>query len=101
VKKVQNHVRPDAEAQQNAPCINTADNPIYSEILKELIDSVEGTRKYFGAQEGKKTDCYGANRQRQETYDANGCVSVIIARSDLPTFANLRASTSTPLVAPA
>jgi hypothetical protein len=58
-----------------------------------------GSRKYFGAQDGKKTDFYGANRQRQETYDANGCVSIIIARSDLPKFANLRASSSTPLAA--
>src|SRR5262249_34582890 len=41
-------------------------------------------RKYFGAQDGKKTDFYGANRQSQETYDANGYVSVITAYSDLP-----------------
>jgi len=46
------------------PNINTADNAVYSEIPKELIDSVEGGRRCFGAQDGKKTDFYGANRQR-------------------------------------
>jgi hypothetical protein len=33
------------------PYINTADDPVYSEIPKELIDSVDGSRKYFGAQD--------------------------------------------------
>jgi hypothetical protein len=38
-------------------------------------------------QDGKKTDFYGPNPQRQIMYDANGHISVIITRSDLPKFA--------------
>jgi Lipocalin-like domain len=39
-------------------------------------------------QDGKKTDFYGPNPQGQATYEANGRVSVIITRSDLPKFAS-------------
>jgi hypothetical protein len=38
--------------------------------------------------DGKKTDMYGANPQGLVMYDANGRVSVIITRSDLPKFAS-------------
>jgi hypothetical protein len=39
-------------------------------------------------QDSKKTDLLGPNRQGQETRPANGHVSVIITRSDLPKFAS-------------
>jgi Lipocalin-like domain len=39
-------------------------------------------------QDGKKTDLFGPNPQGQETRAANGHVSVIITRSDLPKFAS-------------
>jgi hypothetical protein len=35
-------------------------------------------------QDGKKTDFYGPDPQGQQTLEANGRVSVIITRSDLP-----------------
>ena len=38
-------------------------------------------------QDGKKTDFYGPHPQGQIMYDANGHISVIITRSDLPKFA--------------
>jgi hypothetical protein len=38
-------------------------------------------------QDDKKTDFYGPNPQGQIMYHANGHVSVIITRSDLPKFA--------------
>ena len=63
-EKVHNHVCPTRKLNKMFPYINTADNAVYSEIPKELIDSVEGGRRCFGAQDGKKTDFYGANRQR-------------------------------------
>ena len=47
-------------------------------------------------QDGKKTDFYGPNPQGQATYDANGRVSVIIARSDLPKFASNNRQAGTP-----
>jgi hypothetical protein len=47
-------------------------------------------------QDGKKTDFYGPNPQGQATYDANGRVSVITTRSDLPKFASSNRQTGTP-----
>ena len=46
-------------------------------------------------QDGKKTDFYGPNPQGQATYDANGRLSVIIIRSDLPKFASDNRETGT------
>ena len=39
-------------------------------------------------QDSKKTDLFGPNPQGQKTRAANGHVSVIITRSDLPKFAS-------------
>jgi lipocalin-like protein len=47
-------------------------------------------------QDGKKTDFYGPNPQGQATYEANGRVSVIITRSDLPKFASNNRQAGTP-----
>jgi hypothetical protein len=47
-------------------------------------------------QDGKKTDFYGPNPQGQLMYDANGRVSVIITRSDLPKFASSNREAGTP-----
>jgi Lipocalin-like domain len=47
-------------------------------------------------QDGKKTDFYGPNPQGQETYDANGRMSLIITRSDLPKFASNNRQAGTP-----
>jgi hypothetical protein len=47
-------------------------------------------------EDGKKTDFYGPNPQGQATYDANGRVSVIVARADLPKFASNNRQTGTP-----
>ena len=46
-------------------------------------------------QDGKKTDFYGPNPQGQLMYDANGRLSVIITRSDLPKFAANNRETGT------
>jgi GH15 family glucan-1,4-alpha-glucosidase len=46
-------------------------------------------------QDGKKTDFYGPNPQGQLMYDANGRLSVIITRSDLPKFASNNRETGT------
>jgi hypothetical protein len=46
--------------------------------------------------DGKKTDMYGANPQGLLMYDANGRVSVIITRSDLPKFASNNREAGTP-----
>jgi hypothetical protein len=45
--------------------------------------------------DGKKTDFYGPNPQRQLMYDATGHFSVIITRSDLPKFASNNRETGT------
>jgi hypothetical protein len=47
-------------------------------------------------QDGKKTDFYGPNPRGQATYEANGRVSVIITRSDLPKFASNNRQAGTP-----
>jgi lipocalin-like protein len=47
-------------------------------------------------QDGKKTDLFGPNPQGQETRAANGHVSVIITRSDLPQFASNNRAAGTP-----
>jgi hypothetical protein len=47
-------------------------------------------------QDGKKTDLLGPNPQGQETRAANGHVSVIITRSDLPKFASNNRAAGTP-----
>ena len=47
-------------------------------------------------QDGKKTDMYGANPQGQVMYGADGHLSVIIARSDLPKFASNNRVAGTP-----
>ena len=47
-------------------------------------------------QDGKKTDFYGPNPQGQLMYDANGHVSVIFTRSDLPKFASSNRMAGTP-----
>jgi hypothetical protein len=47
-------------------------------------------------QDGKKTDLFGPNPQGQETRAANGHVSVIIARSDLPKFVSNNRPAGTP-----
>jgi hypothetical protein len=47
-------------------------------------------------QDGKKTDMYGSNPQGQLMYDADGHVSVIITRSDLPKFASNNRVAGTP-----
>ena len=47
-------------------------------------------------QDGKKTDLFGPNPQGQETRAANGHVSVIITRSDLPKFASNNRAAGTP-----
>jgi hypothetical protein len=47
-------------------------------------------------QNGKKTDFYGPNPQGQQTFEANGRVSVIITRSDLPKFASNNRQSGTP-----
>jgi Lipocalin-like domain len=47
-------------------------------------------------QDGKKTDLFGPNPQGQETRAANGHVSVIITRSDLPKFASNNRAAETP-----
>jgi hypothetical protein len=47
-------------------------------------------------QDGKKTDLFGPNPQGQETRAANGRVSVIITRSDLPKFASNNRAAGTP-----
>jgi Lipocalin-like domain len=46
--------------------------------------------------DGKKVDFYGPNPQGQATYEANGRVSVIITRSDLPKFASNNREAGTP-----
>ena len=46
--------------------------------------------------EGKKIDFYGPNPQGQAMYDANGRVSSIITRSDLPKFASNNRQSGTP-----
>jgi hypothetical protein len=46
--------------------------------------------------DGKKTDLFGSNPQGQETRAANGLVSVIITRSDLPKFASNNRAAGTP-----
>ena len=46
--------------------------------------------------EGKKTDFYGPDPQGQATYEANGRLSVIITRSDLPPFASKNRELGTP-----
>ena len=46
--------------------------------------------------DGKKTDFFGANPQGRLIYDANGHVSVIITRSDLPKFASNNREAGTP-----
>jgi GH15 family glucan-1,4-alpha-glucosidase len=46
-------------------------------------------------QDGKKTDFYGPNPRGQLMYDANGRLSVIITRSDLPKFASNSRETGT------
>ena len=46
--------------------------------------------------EGKKTDFYGPDPQGQATYEANGRLSVIITRSDLPAFASKNRELGTP-----
>jgi hypothetical protein len=45
--------------------------------------------------DGKKTDFYGPNPQGQLMYDANGRLSVIITRSDLPKLASNNRETGT------
>lgn len=47
-------------------------------------------------QDGKKTHLFGPNTQGQETRAANGHVSVIITRSDLPKFASNNRAAGTP-----
>ena len=47
-------------------------------------------------QDGKKTDMYGANPQGQVMYGADGHLSVIITRSDLPKFASNNRVAGTP-----
>ena len=47
-------------------------------------------------QDGKKADIFGPNPQGQETRAANGHVSVIITRSDLPKFASNNRAAGTP-----
>ena len=47
-------------------------------------------------QGGKKTNLFGPNPQGQETRAANGRVSVIITRSDLPKFASHNRAAGTP-----
>lgn len=46
--------------------------------------------------EGKKIDFYGPNPHSQAMYDANGRVSSIITRSDLPKFASNNRQSGTP-----
>jgi hypothetical protein len=46
--------------------------------------------------DGKKADLFGSNPQGQETRAANGLVSVIITRSDLPKFASNNRQSGTP-----
>jgi hypothetical protein len=46
--------------------------------------------------DGKKTDFYGPNPQGQQIFEANGSVSVIISRSDLPKFASNNRQSGTP-----
>jgi hypothetical protein len=46
--------------------------------------------------DGKKTDFYGPNPQGQATYEANGRLSVIITRSDLPAFESKNRELGTP-----
>jgi hypothetical protein len=46
--------------------------------------------------DGKKTDLFGSNPQGQETRSANGLVSVIITRSDLPKFTSNNRAAGTP-----
>jgi hypothetical protein len=46
--------------------------------------------------DGKKIDFYGPNPQGQAMYDANGRVSSIITRSDLPKFASNNRQSGTP-----
>jgi hypothetical protein len=46
--------------------------------------------------DGKENDLYGPNPQGQATYDANGCLSVIVTRSDLPKFASNNREAGTP-----
>jgi hypothetical protein len=47
-------------------------------------------------QDGKKADMYGANPQGQIMYGADGHLSVIITRSDLPKFASNNRVAGTP-----
>jgi hypothetical protein len=46
--------------------------------------------------DGKKIDFYGPNPQGQAMFDANGRVSSIITRSDLPKFASNNRQSGTP-----
>jgi Lipocalin-like domain len=46
--------------------------------------------------EGKKIDFYGPNPQGQAIYEANGRVSTIISRSDLPKFVSNNRQSGTP-----
>ncbi|MBV8141594.1 MAG: lipocalin-like domain-containing protein [Verrucomicrobia bacterium] len=46
--------------------------------------------------DGKKTDFYGLDPQGQATYGANGRLSVIITRSDLPQFVSKNRELGTP-----
>jgi hypothetical protein len=46
--------------------------------------------------DGKTTDFYGPNPMGQATYDADGCFSTIITRSDLPKFVSNNRVEGTP-----
>jgi hypothetical protein len=46
--------------------------------------------------DGKKTDFFGPNPQRQVTYDPNGRFLSLITRSDLPKFASNNREAGTP-----
>jgi Lipocalin-like domain len=69
------------------------------EALAQTAKELVGTWKLVSItleQDGKKTDFYGPNPQGQATFEANGRVSVIITRSDLPKFASNNRQAGTP-----
>jgi hypothetical protein len=74
----------------------TASAVIYGVLLPSEQATAQTVKDLVGAWtlvsitlelDGKKTDFYGANPQGRLMYDANGHISLVITRSDLPKFA--------------